>query len=138
VRHFIPWFVAAALSPAPLAAQDDTSRPIAPRVVRRVADFISYEEIQAQPEARDALEVIRALRPNFLVERGTGSAGRSRPGRLMVYVNNAERGTIETLRTIPRHAILEIRKLSAADAMTQYGKEQNGVILVTVMTSAPR
>jgi Tfp pilus assembly pilus retraction ATPase PilT len=137
VRNLLPVLLAAVLAPTPLLAQDSTQPP-APRSVRRIQDRITYEEIQTLPDARDAYELVRALRPHFLHERNTGSAGRSRPGQLMVYVNNAERGTLETLRTIPRHAVLEIRKLSAADATTKYGKDQNGVILVTVITSAPR
>ena len=137
MRNLITVFLAAVLAPAPLLAQEDSTRP-PPRTVRRIPDRITYEEIQTLPDARDAYELVRALRPHFLTERATGSTGRSRPGQLVVYVNNAERGNLETLRTIPRHAVLEIRKLSAADATTKYGKDQNGVILVTVITSAPR
>ena len=137
MRKLIRVLLAAVLAPAPSMAQEDSTRP-PPPTVRRIPDRITYEEIQTLPDARDAYELVRALRPHFLTERNTGSAGRSRPGQLVVYVNNAERGNLETLRTIPRHAVLEIRKLSAADATTKYGKDQNGVILVTVITSAPR
>jgi hypothetical protein len=103
------------------------------------SDLISYEEIQATPDARDAYELVRRLRPNFLNVRATGSAapGRTKPTDILVYVNGSERGPLETLRTIPSHAVLEIRKLSAADAVTQFGKDQNGVIMVKVATGTP-
>lgn len=122
-------------APPVLSGQDSTIPP--PRVVKRIPDRITLEEIQATPDAQDAYDLVRQLRPNFLNARSTGSAGRSRSGVLTVWVNGAERGPLETLRTIPAHAVLEIRKISATDAMTKYGKDQNGVILVTVMTSAP-
>jgi hypothetical protein len=103
------------------------------------SDLITHEEIQATPDARDAYELVRRLRPNFLNVRATGSAapGRTKPTDILVYVNGAERGPLETLRTIPSHAVLEIRKLSAADAVTQFGKDQNGVIMVKVATGSP-
>lgn len=123
--------------PVAAQAQDDSLRPPVPRITRRAPDRITLEEIQTVPSATDAYELVRLLRPAFLIERHTGSAGRSRPGRLMVLVNGAERGSVETLRTIPAHAVLEIRKLSAADAMTMFGKEQNGVIMVRVSTGTP-
>ncbi len=119
-----------------LAAQDE--RPAQPRTQRRSPDRITIEEIQALPDAKDAYDLVRLLRPAFLVERATGSGGRARVGRLIVWVNGAERGPVETLRTIPASAVLEIRKLSATDAVTQYGKDQNGVILVTVSTLIPK
>ena len=80
---------------------------------------------------------MRRLRPQFLYVRATGSGGRTKPTDILVWVNGAERGSLETLRTIPSHAVLEIRKMSAADAVTQYGKDQNGVILVRVITGNP-
>jgi hypothetical protein len=101
------------------------------------SDLITYEEIQATPDARDAYELVRRLRPNFLNVRATGSGGRTKATDILVYVNGAERGPLETLRTIPSHAVLEIRKLSAADAVTQFGKDQNGVIMVKVATGSP-
>ena len=123
--------------PVAVHAQDDSVRPPVPRITRRAPDRITLEEIQTVPDARDAYELVRLLRPTFLTERHAGSAGRSRPGQLMVLVNGAERVGVETLRTIPAHAVLEIRKLSASDAMTMFGKEQNGVIMVSVSTGTP-
>lgn len=121
----------------PLPAQTDTTwQPPPPKIVRR-PDVISLEEIQATADARDAYELVRRLRPAFLIVRATGTAGRTRPVDLLVWVNGAERGSLEILRTIPAHAVLEIRKISAADAVTQYGKDQNGVILVRLATGTP-
>jgi len=121
-----------------LPAQTDTTfHPAASVKVPRQPDVISYEEIQATSDARDAYELVRRLRPQFLYVRATGSGGRTKPTDILVWVNGAERGSLETLRTIPAHAVLEIRKLSAADAVTQYGKDQNGVILVRVATGYP-
>ena len=103
------------------------------------SDLITYEEIQATSDARDAYDLVRRLRPNFLIVRATGSASPNRIKQtdILVYVNGAERGALETLRTIPAHAVLEIRKVSQADAVTQFGKDQNGVIMVKVATGTP-
>ena len=121
-----------------LPAQTDTTfHPPATIKLNRRADLISYEEIQATADARDAYDLVRRLRPNFLNVRATGTAGRTRQTDLLVWVNGAERGPLETLRTIPAHAVLEIRKISAADAVTQFGKDQNGVIMVCVATGSP-
>jgi hypothetical protein len=129
-------FLAGVLAPS-LAAQTDTTwHPPPPRIVRQ-PDVISLEEIQTTADAKDAYELVRRLRPQFLTVRATGTAGRTKPTDILVWVNGAERGSLETLRTIPAHAVLEIRKISAADAVTQYGKDQNGVILVRVATGYP-
>lgn len=120
-----------------LNAQTDTTWHPPPSKVVRQPDVISLEEIQMTTDVRDAYELIRRLRPQFLQVRATGTGGRTKPVDLLVWVNGAERGSLETLRSIPAHAVLEIRKLSAADAVTQYGKDQNGVILVRVATGYP-
>lgn len=119
-----------------LLAQAETPAANVAKLPKR-SDLISYEEIQATPDARDAYELVRRLRPNFLNVRATGSGGRTKTTDILVYINGAERGPLETLRTIPSHAVLEIRKLSAADAVTQFGKDQNGVIMVKVATGTP-
>jgi len=121
-----------------LPAQTDTTfHPPTTIKLNRRPDVIAMDEIQATPDARDAYELVRRLRPQFLYVRATGSGGRTRPTDILVWVNGAERGSLETLRSIPAHAVLEIRKMSAADAVTQYGKDQNGVILVRVATGSP-
>lgn len=123
--------------PALIAQTDTTYHPPTTIKVNRRADLISYDEIQATPDARDAYELVRRLRPQFLNVRATGSGGRTKPVDILVWVNGAERGPLETLRTIPAHAVLQIQKLSQADAVTQFGKDQNGVILVRVATGSP-
>ena len=124
------------VAPALFAQTAITRHPLPPEVVRR-PDVISLQEIRMTADARDAYELVRRLRPQFLNARATGTAGQTEPTDLLVWVNGAERGSLETLRTIPAHAVLEIRKLSAIDAVTQYGKNQNGVILVRVATGNP-
>lgn len=122
-----------------LFAQTDNPAANVTKLPKR-SDLIAYEEIQATTDARDAYELVRRLRPNFLNVRATGNSGvtsRVKQTDILVYVNGAERGSLETLRTIPSHAVLEIRKLSAADAVTQFGKDQNGVIMVKVRTGNP-
>lgn len=118
------------LGALPLAAQDPERPPAPPE--RRSLDVITLEEIQSVEDARDAYEIVRRLRPMFLQVRRNEGAGQSRPGTLLVYVNGAERGDVSTLRTIPPHGLIEIRRLSAREAMTRYGKDQNGVLLVTI------
>jgi hypothetical protein len=117
---------------APAAAQEPEPEARPPRPLSRSLDVITLEEIQSLPDAQDAYEVVRRLRPTFLQVRRNEGAGLSRVGALRVYVNNAERGDVSTLRTIPVNGLLEIRRVSARDAMTRFGTDQNGVLLVTV------
>jgi hypothetical protein len=138
MRTILFCFVFLELAVTGLPAQTDTTfhPPTAIKVTRQ-SDVITYPEIQATTDARDAYELVRRLRPQFLNVRATGSGGRTKAVDILVWVNGAERGSLQTLRTIPAHAVLEIRKLSAADAVTTYGKDQNGVILVRVSTGSP-
>lgn len=138
MKTLLFFFVFLELAVPDLSAQADTvfHAPTTIKVSRQ-PDVISYPEIQATSDARDAYELVRRLRPQFLNVRATGTAGRTKSVGILVWVNGAERGNLETLRTIPAHAVLEIRKLSAADAVTTYGKDQNGVILVRVSTGSP-
>jgi hypothetical protein len=80
---------------------------------RRSTNVITAEEI-ASSTARDALEVVDLLRPQWLRTRGG-------PYLPIVYLNNAKYGEIDALREIPAANVAEVRYLSANEATTLYG-----------------
>ena len=109
-------------------------------------DLITQEEIQDRsPDARNAYDVIKKLRPHFLRERSTGQVSGPMPADgqfsskspaerqpVQVYVNGAKSITATAvLRELNADAILDIVYLSAADATTRFGTGyNNGAILV--------
>lgn len=92
--------------------------------VPRTRNLITVEEI-AQTTFTSAFEVIQSLRPEFLRTRGATSV-RHPPEYALVYVDGMRAGGLDTLRTIPREALLEVRYLSGVDATTLYGTGHGG------------
>ena len=77
------------------------------------------------------LDVVQALRPEYLRTRGLRSMSATEPQGAVVYVDNVRRGGPESLRMLPRESVLEIRYLNGADATTMYGTNHgDGAILV--------
>jgi hypothetical protein len=95
-------------------------------------DVISLAEIDAATGAQDAYDVVKQLRPGFLVDRGQTSIRAAAARRALVYVDNVRVGTVEWLRNIPRGEIAEIRYYSGLDATTRWGTGHgSGVIYVS-------
>ncbi|NIR78832.1 MAG: hypothetical protein GWO00_10760 [Gemmatimonadetes bacterium] len=96
---------------------------------RRDRDRITLEEIEAADQTT-AFDIIRVLRPRWLQTRGPSSIYSEDP--IMVYVDGNRLGGPETLSTIPKISIQEMRHLSPVDAQARYGlNHTNGAILVT-------
>lgn len=92
---------------------------------------ITLAEIQTLPAARNALEVIQSLRPNFLIPRPSGSLRNPTPVSIKVYVDGVPRGGPEALVVIPANLLVEIQYLKGTDATTRFGiNHESGAILV--------
>lgn len=93
---------------------------------------ITALDIQANEGLRTALDAVRALRPQFLRTRPSGSVRSQQPVPIVVYVNGARRGGVEVLDQIQARAVVEIYWLSGNDATTRFGiNHESGAILVT-------
>lgn len=114
--------------PGALEAQD-TTRP-APKP-RRNPDLISTQEIEAASESmRNAYELVKGLRSNWLSIRGGSSLIRG-SSVVKVYVDGVRRGGPETLEQIPKSSIKEMQRLRGTDATQRFGVDhENGAILV--------
>jgi hypothetical protein len=124
------------------------SGPSLPRGRNR--DLISYEEIQealSQPigqqrehitaaEMRravvtDGLELVRLLRPDWLVQRGVSTFGDPDTETIRVYLDNQELGGIEALELVQVTVIRSVRFLNSARATALFGAgHTQGVIQV--------
>lgn len=121
-----------AMSSAAVAQDSSEAKPKAPKKQASVIALWEIEPIQGQ--ARDAYDVIQLLRPRFLQIRSKAAASEdprwgAGPG---VLIDDAPRGGIEALRSIPVGAIREIRYLSGPDAASRYGPEYHAGAIVVV------
>lgn len=115
----------------PSFAQDSTAKPAKPPK-KQPTVIAAWEIRQIEGQAQNAYEVVKLLRPRFFQVRSRESAGNAvwnqGPG---VLIDEAPRGGIEFLRSIPLTAIREIRYVSGPDAASRYGVEYHaGAILV--------
>ena len=96
-----------------------------------VITVAAIEEIS--DTATDAYSVVSRLRPLWLRPRGTGSFGQGgQPSPLVVYLDGARYGSIDTLRSIDSNIVREMQYLSASEATTRFGTgHDQGAILVT-------
>ena len=97
-------------------------------------DLITREEIE-RTGAQTAYEVVRQLRPEFLIVRGSMGLNSTRPrergAEPVVYVDGVRFGNLDSLHSIRMGDLLEIRRLSGADATTRFGTgHAGGAILV--------
>jgi hypothetical protein len=93
--------------------------------------IITQQEIE-RTTAKNAYEVVRKLRPSYLVSRGeiTINAAQNRvtPN---IYLNGQLFGAVETLASIPVSQIAEIRLYHAGEAPVQWEQNNpNGLIAV--------
>lgn len=97
---------------------------------RSTANLLTRETILNTNRA-NAFEVINALRPNWLVRRGSRELS---PGEndVVIYYGNSRLGGPESLRSILPDSIERIEFLTAAAAGQRFGLgHENGVILIT-------
>lgn len=104
--------------------------PSRPRPNRQV---ITEQEV-AQAGAGNAYEVIRRLRPNFLVSHGEVTLGNAQGSSQYpnVYLDGLKYGDINSLRNIDAMQVAEVRMYQAWEAQTKFGLGNNsGVIAIT-------
>jgi hypothetical protein len=92
---------------------------------RGPASLIRASEIDAL-RASTAYEAVRRLRPEFLARRVAAPPTDPYGGRPVVYVDGVRNGAVEMLHTIPGHAVLEIRFVSASAAFDTFGTYHPG------------
>jgi len=97
---------------------------------RRVGDLITRAELD-NAQAPDLHQAIQRLRPNWLHSRGPVSLQSPDAGNVLVYLDDTRLGGIEALSNLQPAEVLEIRRLSAADATSRWGVgHAGGAILV--------
>lgn len=90
-------------------------------------NLISTAEIDALPTVRDAYDVVLRLRPTWLTKaqvtgismsgtRMGGSAGGSRGGVILVYLDNARLGDIASLKDLAASTVATIQFMDPATA----------------------
>ena len=82
-------------------------------------NVITAAEIDNAHES-NIYDVIRSLRPNMLVVRGQTTFMNSDPG-IVVFLNGAQYGTIESLRRIPAKDAEEIHFYTGSEASMRHG-----------------
>jgi len=87
---------------------------------RRDPNIITPEEIAAKP-AQNLYDVVRALRPAWLMRNRPTALMPQNEGELIVYVDGTRYGNIETLRQFVPNAVQTIRYYSPSDAEARFG-----------------
>jgi hypothetical protein len=83
--------------------------------------------------ARNAYDLVQAIRPQWLRGRGAMSIQNPRPVPPVVYIEGIREPSTESLRRLDVSSILLMEYLSAADATTRFGTgHTGGAILVTL------
>jgi hypothetical protein len=138
-------------TPAPQQAPAPNGVIVTPGVtevpVNRDRDLITQQELQAPAYASmTALDVIRALRPQFLTERGKNTApakngndpngaalNDGEAGKVHVSIDGNRIGLLEDLAGIQANTVKEIRFLNIAQAHQRFGTaaREGPVILLT-------
>ena len=117
----------AAHPPSGSPLRHSTSRPPA---LKKTLDVLGSVEIQSDPGGVvNAYDAVTRFRPDFLRSRpGTGGV----PQLPVVYLDFARLGGPDVLRSIPVHAILEIRYFTPITANSWFGPyNPGGVIAVS-------
>lgn len=99
---------------------------------------MTLEEIEnSTSHARDLLQAIQSLRPQFL-KRPNAAVNRTSPAAqpLVVYIDGIRQGGIETLRSISATGALEVRYLDPVASRSTFGPTASGgALLVKLLTT---
>lgn len=96
-------------------------------------DVITAAEIVAS-RVTDAYQAVAQLRPEFLRRRGATAVPTLRPPPVIVYLDNIEFGTAESLRHVPLGRVRLIRYLGPNEADLRWGKQHpSGAIHVVTL-----
>ena len=117
-RVAVAFFLVAACAHQPQGAAQDRS-------------VLTRTEIASATGAANMYDVIARLRHEYLVSRGRTSLTLKTEQYAMVFLNEQEYGTIESLRTIHPDMVEEVRYFNSTTAPTRFGyKYGTGVIQV--------
>jgi hypothetical protein len=99
--------------------------------VRRDANLITEEELAKSP-ARNGLQAVQMLRPDWLRGRGATSIRETSPTQVVVYVNEQRLGGPEQLEGLAITAIKSLRHMSASEATNRWGTGHNGGVISVI------
>lgn len=100
------------------------------RALAHDPNVITSDEI-AGINAMTAYDVVKRLRPQFLVSRGPTSIADPRPSTPVVYLDGIRYGDVSTLVGIEASHIASIRWISGPEAQQRFGSDNvGGAILV--------
>jgi len=92
--------------------------------------------LQAQMQEHgfvNVLEAVQALRPNWLLARGTNTL-LGTPTQVVVYQDDARLGGTDVLASIPTSAILYVRHYNGVEATGRWGIDHGaGVIFIATV-----
>jgi hypothetical protein len=121
----------AALVAACASGAGSSARTREPTAQRHDANLITEEEIRGQSNST-LHDVIRALRPGWLMVRRPTTLLRQQEGALVVYLDGARFGDAETLRQIRPISVRAVRFYPATEAQARFGPGHlQGAIEVT-------
>jgi len=105
------------------------------RGTRAHPNQITVEEI-ASTNMSTALEVVQSLRPNWLRERGPVSIRNPQGSEVIVYLDGARFGGMDSLRQIRVSSVASIEYLNSSEATFRFGTNHvGGAILVRTPAS---
>lgn len=119
---------------APVSGASDE----APAATPRNRDLITEADLAADPtlRARTVLEVIQALRPHFLNERGsTLPYVDQEAGKVHASIDGTSIVPVSELSGVNANTVVQIRYLSAAQAMQKFGVAARQGPVILVMTT---
>ncbi len=111
------------------AAASSTTRPVgsAGREVITAAEIVAAR-------VQDVYQAVAQLRPEFLRRRGIPMVQTYRTPEVLVFLDDVEFGTVESMRNIPLVRVRQIRYLSPTEAKLRWGgRNPGGVIHVTTL-----
>jgi hypothetical protein len=126
---------AACAGRAPSSGAAEGAAPAA-SPARRNPNLISREELlDPRVRARNVLDVIKELRPNFLTERGKNSMSDPEAGKVHASINGLGVVALEELGGILTNSVVEIQFLNPGAAMQRFGgaAREGPVIVVKTM-----
>ena len=90
------------------------------RKARRDPNLITAEEIAGKP-AQTLYDVVRALRPQWMLRSRPTALMPQNEGELIVYVDGTRFGNIESLRQFVPGGVQAVRYFSPSDAEARFG-----------------
>ena len=111
-----------------LACHQQTPEQASTHTARNV---ITQDEIDSSQET-NVYDLIQRLHSDYLRDRGTLSVKTNTHDRAVVFMNDQEYGILETMRNIPTARIAEIRYFAGYEAVSKYGSQYGGGVVLLV------